>query len=84
MVSSLMGRIGGREGITPMRIFLHGKTRGFILLRTLITSAAIMLILTLVLVIAVFLFRQGVNIKNQAERLLSDRNLEAYRELNER
>ncbi len=67
-----------------MRILLHGNTDGFILLRTLLFSAALMLILSAALSIMVLILRQSSGIKEQAETLLAERNAAVYLELDER
>lgn len=67
-----------------MRIFLHGRTDGFILLRTLLFSAALIVILSSALSLMVSVLRQSSDIKVQSEKLISERNAAAYKELHER
>ncbi len=67
-----------------MRISLPGKTDGFILLRTLLFSAALLLILSAALSIMISLFRHSSDIKTQSEILIKERNAAVLKELDER
>jgi hypothetical protein len=57
---------------------------GFILLRSLIFSAAIIALLSAALSIMIALLRQSSGIKAQAEKIIADRNAAVYNELHER
>lgn len=67
-----------------MRILHHGKTDGFILLRSLLFSAAFLVLLSAALTIMTFIFLQSSEIKTHAEKIINNRNNAALEELHER
>ncbi|MDR1748227.1 MAG: hypothetical protein LBR47_04130 [Spirochaetaceae bacterium] len=62
----------------------HGKTSGYILLKTLIMSVALMLLVSAALIIIAALIRHSGILHSQAEQLILNGNLQTLRELAER
>lgn len=67
-----------------MQIFLHGKTDAFILLRTLLFSAVLIILLSAALSITIALFRQSSEINLRSNKLIQERNTAALQDLDER
>jgi hypothetical protein len=67
-----------------MRISLRGQTDGFVLLRALLLTVALLLVLSVMLISFAAVMKQSGGIERQAERIISARNEATYRELNAR
>lgn len=67
-----------------MRIFLHGKTDGFIVLRTLIFCTGLIIILSAALTVTTSILRKSSDIKIRCENILEERNNAAKQELYKR
>jgi hypothetical protein len=67
-----------------VRTFHHGKTDGFILLRTLLISISLVLLLSIGLTAFLSVFRQSTKLRVKAEEIIAGRNEQAIKELNER